>query len=147
MPERQQLCTFLVKNLLLGLELEKVQEVLNYQEMTPVPLAPSVVAGLINLRGNIVTAIDLRRRLELEDRPPELLPTNVVLGEDLGSVALLADAIGDVVEVDQDAFEPRPETLEGVARYLIKGAYKLKNRLLLVLDTDSLLKLDWEGER
>jgi purine-binding chemotaxis protein CheW len=147
MPERQQLCTFLVKDHLLGLELEKVQEVLNYQEMTPVPLAPRVIAGLINLRGNIVTAIDLRRRLELDDRPPDQLPTNVVLGEDLGSVALLADEIGDVVEVDQDSFEPRPETLEGVARHLIKGAYKLKGRLLLVLDTDSLLKLDWEGER
>jgi purine-binding chemotaxis protein CheW len=146
MPERQQLCTFLVNNLLLGLELEKVQEVLNYQEMTPVPLAPPVVAGLINLRGNIVTAIDLRKRLELEDRPSELLPTNVVLGEDMGSVSLLADEIGDVVEVDQDSFEPRPETLEGVARHLIKGAYKLKNRLLLVLDTESLLKLDWEVE-
>jgi purine-binding chemotaxis protein CheW len=146
MPERQQLCTFHVKDLLLGLELEKVQEVLTYQEMTPVPLAPPVVAGLINLRGNIVTAIDLRKRLELEDRPSESLPTNVVLGEDMGSVSLLADEIGDVVEVDQDSFEPRPETLEGVARHLIKGAYKLKNRLLLVLDTDSLLKLDWDVE-
>jgi purine-binding chemotaxis protein CheW len=114
--------------------------------MTPVPLAPPVVAGLINLRGNIVTAIDLRRRLELEERPPTLLPTNVVLREDIGSVSLLADRIGDVVEVEQELFEPRPETLEGVARHLIKGAYKLKERLLLVLDTDSLLKLDWESE-
>ncbi len=141
----QQLCTFFVDGKLLGVELEKVQEVLNYQEMTPVPLAPSVVAGLINLRGNIVTAIDLRRRLALEERPAEMRPTNVVLREEVGSVALLADAIGDVVEVSQDSFEPRPETLEGVARHLIKGAYKLRDRLLMVLDTESLLKLDWEA--
>ncbi len=145
MAAQLQLCTFLVDGKLLGMELEKVQEVLNYQEMTPVPLAPSVVAGLINLRGSIVTAIDLRRRLALEERPAEMRPTNVVLREEIGSVALLADAIGDVVAVSQDSFEPRPETLEGVARHLIKGAYKLQNRLLLVLDTEALLKLDWDA--
>ena len=144
MARTQQLCTFMVDGQLFGIELERVQEVLNFQEMTPVPLAPPVVAGLINLRGNIVTAIDLRLRLELSERPDEQQPTNVVLRDDHGSVALLADTIGDVVEVAEESFEVRPETLKGVARDLIKGAYKLEGRLLLVLDTDSLLRLDWE---
>jgi len=113
-----------------------VQEVIRYQEMTRVPLAPKVVRGLINLRGQIVTAIDLRRRLELAERPADRLPMNVVVRGDDGAMSLLVDEIGDVVEVQEDSFERPPETLNGVARDLIRGAYKLKDRLLLMLDTE-----------
>ena len=69
MAGKKQFSTFVVDRLLFGVEVEKVQEVIRYQEMTRVPLAPPVVKGLINLRGQIVTAIDLRRRLELSERP------------------------------------------------------------------------------
>jgi len=117
-------------------EVKKVQEVIRYQEMTRVPLAPKVVRGLINLRGQIVTAIDLRRRLELAERPADRLPMNVVVRGDDGAMSLLVDEIGDVVEVQEDSFERPPETLNGVARDLIRGAYKLKDRLLLMLDTE-----------
>ena len=92
----------------------QVQEVIRYQAMTRVPLAPTVVSGLINLRGQIVTAIDLRRRLGLAGPADEgLHPMNVVVRTDDGAVSLLVDEIGDVVEVTDDAFEPPPETLAG----------------------------------
>ena len=70
MKQRRQLCTFYLQKLLFGVEVEKVQEVIRYQEMTRIPLAPEVIGGLINLRGQIVTAIDLRRQLELAAARP-----------------------------------------------------------------------------
>ncbi len=134
--EEQQLCTFYLEGLYLGVDVREVQEVIRYQEMTRVPLAPGVVSGLINLRGQIVTAIDLRRRLGLPDRPADTLPMNVVVRGDDGAISLLVDEIGDVVEVDDDTFERAPETLQGVARELIRGVYKREGELLCVLDTD-----------
>jgi purine-binding chemotaxis protein CheW len=104
--------------------------------MTRVPLAPSVVRGLINLRGQIVTAIDLRRRLELPERADGELPVNVVVQTDDGAVSLLVDEIGEVLPVSEQAFELPPETLRGTARDLIRGAYKLEGRLLLILDVE-----------
>jgi purine-binding chemotaxis protein CheW len=128
--------TFHLDELLFGVDVTKVQEVIRYQELTPVPLASRVVRGLINLRGQIVTAIDLRRRLDLPERAAGRLPMNVVVRADDGVVSLLVDAIGDVVSVDEDSFERSPETLRGVARDLIPGAYKLRDRLLLLLDIE-----------
>jgi purine-binding chemotaxis protein CheW len=136
MASEGQFCTFFVNGLFLGVEVTRIQEVIRYQPLTAVPLTTSVVAGLMNLRGQIVTAIDLRQRLGLPPRTGEDLPTNVVLRTDDGAVSLLVDEIGDVIEVDEDAFERPPETLDGEARELIRGAYKLKGRLLLVLDAE-----------
>jgi purine-binding chemotaxis protein CheW len=136
-----QFCTFFVDGLFFGVEVMKVQEVIKCQGLTRVPLAPAVVSGLINLRGQIVTAIDLRRRLELNDRPADQLPINVVVRTDDGAVSLLVDEIGDVLEVDEETWERPPETLRGVARELIPGAYKLKDRLLLILDTEKALQV------
>lgn len=132
----QQFCTFYLDGLFFGVEVRRVQEVIRYQEMTRVPLAAPVVSGLINLRGQIVTAIDLRRRLGLPDRPADRLPMNVVVRSDEGAVSLLVDEIGDVQEVAEDAFERPPETLQGSSRQLIQGAYKLEDELLLVLDVE-----------
>ena len=142
MAKERQFATFYLDKLYFGVEVSRVQEVIRYQEMTRVPLAPSIVSGLINLRGQIVTAIDLRRRLELSDRPADRLPMNVVVRMDEDAVSLLVDEIGDVLYVDEDAFEEPPETLHGVARNLIKGAYKLQGRLLLALDTEKAVSLD-----
>jgi purine-binding chemotaxis protein CheW len=91
---------------------------------------------LINLRGQIVTAIDMRKRLKLRPRPEGMLPMSMVVRGADGAVSLLVDEIGDVVEVDRESFERPPENLEGVARELIRGVYKLRDRLLLVLDTE-----------
>ncbi len=136
MSTTRQLCTFFLDGLFFGVEVQGVQEVIRYQEMTRVPRSADVVEGLINLRGQIVTAIDLRRRLELSARPAGQLPMNVVVRGEEGAVSLLVDEIGDVLEVEEDLFEQPPETLSGVARELIRGAYKLKDNLLLLLDTD-----------
>jgi len=141
MAEKKQFSTFFVDRLFFGVEVEKVQEVIRYQEMTRVPLAPPVVRGLINLRGHIVTAVDLRRRLELRERPAEQLPMNVVVRSDDGAVSLLVDEIGDVLEVDEETYEGPPETLSQRARELIPGVYKLKDRLMHVLDTGKAMDL------
>jgi purine-binding chemotaxis protein CheW len=141
MAGRKQFSTFLVDRLLFGVAVEKVQEVIRYQEMTRVPLAPPVVKGLINLRGQIVTAIDLRRRLGLRERPASDLPMNVVIRHSDGAVSFLVDEIGDVLEVEEKSFELAPGTVAPHARELIQGVYKLKNTILIVLDTEKVLNL------
>ncbi len=135
MAQAAQFCTFHLDGLLFGVELQGVQEVFVPLEMTRVPLAPPVVSGLINLRGQLVTALDLRRRLELEPRPEAMRSMNVVVRTDDGVVSLLVDEIGDVVQVDDTTFEAPPETLQGSVRDMILGVHKLKGRLLHVLDT------------
>jgi len=141
MVPKKQFSTFVVDRLLFGVEVEKVQEVIRYQQMTRVPLAPSVVRGLINLRGQIVTAIDLRGRLGLRERAAGDLPMNVVVRHEDGAVSLLVDEIGDVLEVEEETFELPPGTLSGEAGELIRGVYKLKDKLLIALDTDKMLNL------
>jgi len=141
MPDDRQFCTFLVDGLYFGIEVLQVQEVIRFQEMTRVPLSNPAIKGLINLRGQIVTAIDLRRKLELPDRPEGSLPMNVVVRTGDGAVSLLVDEIGDVVNVEPETFERPPETLSGIARDLISGVYKLKERLLLVMDTEKAVGL------
>ena len=136
MAERRQFCSFFLDGLRFGVDVRKVQEVVPYQEMTRVPLAPPTVRGLLNLRGQIVTGIDLRRRLELPERPADRLPMNVVLRGEDSPVSFLVDDIGEVIEVDADACEPTPDTLRGRVRELIQGVYPLPDELLLVLDTD-----------
>jgi purine-binding chemotaxis protein CheW len=147
MAERQQFCTFFLDGLRFGVDVEKVQEVVPFQEMTRVPLAPPTVRGLLNLRGQIVTGIDLRRRLDLAERPADNLPLNVVLrGEDC-PVSFLVDEVGEVIEVTDDAWEQPPHTLRGRVRDLIQGVYPLEDELLLVLETAKTLDLNQDTSR
>lgn len=132
--QTQQFCTFYVHDLFLGINVQQVQEVIRYQEMTRVPLAPVAIRGLINLRGQIVTAIDLRCWLGMPPRDPQELPMNVIVRDTNNAVSLLVDRIGDVIEVDELTFEPPPSTVRANIRGLISGAYKLSDRLLLLLD-------------
>src|SRR5580692_11601260 len=131
-----QFSTFFVADLFFGVDVLRVQEVLRFQPMTRVPQAPAVIEGLINLRGQIVTAIDMRRRLALPARADGQTPMNMVVRTDEGAVSLLVDEIGDVLDVDESLYERPPENLDRAARELIDGVYKLKDRLLLVLDTE-----------
>lgn len=132
---KHQYCTFYVDELFLAIDVQQVQEVIRYQEMTRVPLAPTAIRGLINLRGQIVTAIDLRCWLGMQTRDPLELPMNVIVRDGSNAVSLLVDRIGDVIEVDDELFEASPSTVCASVRGLIQGAYKLSDRLLLLLDT------------
>jgi purine-binding chemotaxis protein CheW len=134
MTTKHQFCTFYVDNLFLGIEVQHVQEIIRYQNTTRVPLAPTAVCGLINLRGQIVTAIDVRNCLGIAPRRSDEMPMNVIVREGDDAYSLLIDRIGDVLEVEEDSFEPPPLTLDENIRSLIKGAYKLSGQLLLVLD-------------
>ena len=129
-----QLATFRLDGDLYGVEVEHVQEVLRSQSITRVPLAPPAVAGLINLRGQVVTAIELRERLGLPPRPEGTDAVVIVVRLQGEAVSLLVDSIADVVDVQARDFEPPPDTMDGSARDLIRGAYKLSGQLLLALD-------------
>lgn len=141
MKQSRQLCTFYLQQLLFGVEVKNVQEVIRYQQMTGIPLAPAVIAGLINLRGQIVTAIDLRHQLNLPPRGSDQRPMNVVIRREDGPISLLVDEIGDVMEVDEELFEAAPDTLQSHGREFIRGVYKLKDQLLLLLDTNNAMSV------
>lgn len=129
----RQICTFRVAELLCGLEVSDVQEIVRYHEMTPVPLAPHGVVGLLNLRGEVVTAVDLRRQLGLPPRSEEVLATNVVVRTDHGVLSLLVDDIGDIVDVPEHLAEAPPPTMDARTRDFVQRVYKLEGELLLVL--------------
>ena len=138
MSNSETLCTFHVDDLFFGIEVSRVQEVLRHQTMTRVPLAADVVKGLMNLRGQIVTALDMRKLLKLSQPPADWLAMNVLIRTGDCLVSLLVDEIGDVIEVNPEQFEDTPETLPQNVKPAIKGVYKLNGQLLLLLDTDKL---------
>ncbi|GAA0911617.1 chemotaxis protein CheW [Virgisporangium aurantiacum] len=131
----RQYATFEVEDQLFGVPVAIVQEVLSFNEYTPVPLAPQAVGGLFNLRGQVIAAVDLRVQLGLPPRAIDGPAMNVIVRQEDESVSLLVDRIGEVVRLDDEAFEPPPDTLHGPTRELINGAFKLDGRLMLALDT------------
>ena len=141
MASPRQLCTFRVDDLLMGVPANHVQEVLVHQPTTKLPLADSIVRGLINLRGEIVTAICLRRRMGIAARGTDDLPMNLVIDINGELVSLLVDAIGDVIEVSDDSFELTPDHIAAEVRDVVVGVYKLDNDLLLALDTPRAVEL------
>src|SRR5450432_1904343 len=111
-----QFSTFFVADLFFGVDVLRVQELLRIQPMTRVPQPPDVIEGLITLRGQIVTAIDMRRRLQLPPRAEDQTPMNMVVRTDDGAVSLLVDGIGDVLDVDESTYERPPENLDPATR-------------------------------
>jgi purine-binding chemotaxis protein CheW len=132
----RQFATFEVADQLFGVDVATVQEVLSFDTYTPVPLAPSSIGGLFNLRGQVIAAIDLRVQLGLPRRSHDGPAMNVIVRTEDESVSLLVDRIGEVVSLNADRFEPPPDTLHGPSRHLITGAFKLDGRLMLALDTN-----------
>jgi purine-binding chemotaxis protein CheW len=134
-----QFCTFWVAGHLFGVPICAVQEVLLSQPVTPVPLAPAEIPGLINLRGQIVTVLDLRARLRLHESSRERTGggVNVIVVTSDAPVSLLADRIGEVITPDEGRFEPPPDTLDRGVRDLVSQVYKLDEQLMLVLDIDN----------
>lgn len=137
-PSRR-LCTILVGGGWYGVPVERVQEVLRHSGMTPVPLAPPVVAGLINLRGQIVEALDPRVSLRLGCSPADRPSVNVVIRTSAGPVSLLADDVGEVIEVPEESAEAPPSAVGEPVRRLISATCKLQDRLLPVLDVDRVI--------
>ena len=130
----RQYATFEVAGQLFGVEVAEVQEVLSFSEYTAVPLAPPAVGGLFNLRGQVIAAVDLRVQLGLARQALEGPVMNVILRGDGEPVSLVVDRIGEVVDLDDDTFEPPPVTLSGPTRDLVVGTYKMAGRLMLALD-------------
>lgn len=137
----RQYATFYLENHFLGVEVLKVQEVLSAQEITWVPLSAKVVSGLINLRGQIVTAIDLRTQLGFPPKENGEDSMNIVVQLGDGPISLLVDKIGDVLEVRPDLFEPPPYTLDERLKEVIDGVYKLEDILLLALNIDAVTQV------
>ena len=136
--DRRQYCTFRLAQYLCGINVLAVHEILRHQPMTRIPLAPPEVKGLINLRGQIITALDMRTRLGFPPREDGQKPVNIVVGTGLGEseamAALLVDEIGDVVHIDPADCEMPPDTISGKVRDLITLVCKLDKGLLLILD-------------
>ncbi|RUT01068.1 chemotaxis protein CheW [Dulcicalothrix desertica PCC 7102] len=136
----QQFCTFFLDKIYFGIDVLQVQEVIRFTQITPVPLAPPDILGLINLRGKIVTIIDIKSRLQMNQNIKN--PENnykIILNNKSELISLIVDDIGDVVEVAENQFEPPPATLKVKIRSLLQGAYKLQDKFLLILNVDKLL--------
>ena len=153
----QQLCTFRLAGLYFGVPANTVQEMIRTSSHTRVPLVSPVIHGLVNLRGEIVTTIDLRHRLGFPpaDRGQHIdddnadggaggptVKTNVVIRTGDTAVSLVVDAIGDVITVDNASFEAVPTTLNEQCRAVVDGIYQLDDELLLTIDLDRLLDVD-----
>jgi purine-binding chemotaxis protein CheW len=127
-----EMCSVRVGEALFGIPIMQILEILDAPATRPVPLAPPHIGGLVHYRGEILTAVSLRSLLELpaHTKPPDLL---VFEGWD-GYFGLLVDAVGEVLTVLPQEFEPNPSTLDDNRKALFAGAYKLENRLLVMLD-------------
>jgi purine-binding chemotaxis protein CheW len=131
--------TFLVADQLFGIPVLTVQEVLGPQRITRIPLAPAEVAGSLNLRGRIVTAIDIRHRLGMPARPADTEPMSVVVESRGDLYSLAVDAVGEVLRFETEAYEQNPGTLSPALREVSAGIYRLDGQLLIVLDVERLL--------
>jgi len=139
MSERQMLCTFQLAGQWFGIEAAGVQEVLRRQSVTALTWASDAVRGLVNLRGQIVTAVDLRRGLKLPPRDPREAPTHVVVRVGGIAVSLWVDEVGEVIEVDPATREDAPATLPATMSGWIRGVYRTPDHLLLALDVPRLV--------
>lgn len=142
----KQLCTFRVQGLAFGIEVTRVQEVMTHPAVTAVPLAPTTVRGLLNLRGQIVPSIDLRSRLGLPASDLKSAPMSVVLRTSDGPISLTVDEIGDVVDIEDTYFEPIPSTVSQQLQLVLVNVCKLPENLLLILDVDKVIDLDLEAQ-
>jgi purine-binding chemotaxis protein CheW len=142
----QRYSTFYLNDICFGVPIENVQEFLEHQIVTRVPLAPPVLPGIINLRGQILTTIDLRVRLGLTSLDKQEDPMMMVVKTTEGPMNLLVDKIGGVVDVDSGLFEQPTETLKPVVRAVTTHVCKLEEQLLLVLDTEKLVQISGQSE-
>jgi purine-binding chemotaxis protein CheW len=134
--------TIRVGEQLLGLPIGQVQDVFMVGRITVVPHAPDEIVGLLNLRGRIVTAICLHRRLGRHDVKCSGELTAIGIDHDGEAYALIVDSVGEVIRLDRSTFEPLPVHLDRIWAALATGVHRLAGELLLVLDLDAVLDLD-----
>jgi purine-binding chemotaxis protein CheW len=139
MSARATLCTFRLDGHWMGIDAASVQEVLRHHPVTALRWAHAAVQGLLNLRGQIVTVVELRSVLGFAPRPEGRVPTQVVVRIGGSAVSLWVDEVGDVLEIDAGRFERTPGTLARVNRDLLRGVYRLDDQLLLELDLPRVL--------
>lgn len=134
---QRQLCTFYVESQLYGIDVTQVQEVVKHLPMSRIPLYLPFVRGLINLRGQVATAVGLREMFQIrgETRPESM---NVILRHEGALIALQVDEIGDVMEVDRRDIEHIPSTIPDSIRIYMSGVFQLKDSLLCVIDLSKL---------
>ena len=137
--------TFTIAGQLFGLQIERVQDVFKPVNMTRVPLAGAEIAGVLNLRGRIVTAIDMRNRLEVKKRQSPDAPMAIGIEAKGESFGLLVDAVGEVLKLSNTQREPNPVNLDRKLAALSAGIYRLDGQLLVVLDVDRVLDLRGEA--
>ena len=131
--------TFEIGGQLFGVPIDEVQDVFKPQRLTPVPLSHTDVAGVLNLRGRIVTMIDCRQHLGMGSRSADDIIMAVGVERGGESYGLLIDSIGDVLSLEPTAFEPNPVNLDPRWRAVSKGVFRLANRLLIVLNIAKIL--------
>ena len=141
MPNFETICTFSLDTLFLGIAVDDVQEILLSQQMTPIPLAHPFIAGLTNMRGQIVAVVDLRLVLNLPPRAKDApLPVNVIVRSNHGLVSFLVDQVGGVMEIESRVVSP-PEATPTETQNIFRGAYQLPKQLLLIFDTHRAMDL------
>ncbi len=135
----RQFSTFYINHQLYGIDVSVVQEITKPMPITEVPLAPEWIKGLINLRGQIATAIGLRELFHLQSAEDLKKGVNVVCKADGILMALLVDEVGDVLEVTEDLFESTPEVMDPVVKEFLEGVFKLPDHILSIIDTKKLI--------
>jgi purine-binding chemotaxis protein CheW len=140
MAAATQYVTFMVGAHRFGIDVLDVQEVLCEQRVSAIPLAPPAVDGLINLRGEIVPAINVRELIGEPSSQPGGSRPGVVVRSSVGTISLQVDSIGDVLDVDGSSFEAAPANLDPTLAAMVRGVHKLPNHLLLVLNVREILR-------
>jgi purine-binding chemotaxis protein CheW len=133
--------TAMIGGQLFGLPIQGVQDVFLPERLTRVPLAPAEIAGVLNLRGRVVTLIDMRRRLGLAERTDNAPPMAIGVDSRGESYGLLIDSVGEVQKLDEEMREPNPINLDPRLARVSAGIYRLDGQLLMVLDVDRVLDI------
>lgn len=137
-----ELATFYIGDALCGMDILNIQEINKHMDITNVPQAPQYVKGILNLRGQIVTVIDLGSKLGLTSTRINGKTRNIIVASKDEHIGLLVEKLGDVVETSLDQVEPAPANIGGVQGKFFKGVFKTENSLIGILDVEEVLKED-----
>jgi purine-binding chemotaxis protein CheW len=135
-----ELATFYIENVVCGIDILKIQEINKFFELTPVPQAPEYVKGVLNLRGRIVTIIDLGQKLGFSETETSDTSRNIIVNSKGEHIGLLVAQIRDVIQVDWEKVETPPVNISGVQESFFKGVFKADDYLIGILDVDEVLK-------